>query len=184
VFDPLDLRGRLADLPLPELSVLDMGCGECDSLVSRQVLELPCAHLTSMDAHAPALERLRGKPCAAARHTSVQREMQAARELLQSLRPDVTLLLDALEHLEASEASALLDQVERRTGRRVLIWLPLGPCPQEEYGGNPYQRHRSTWSAQALQARGYVVECFPGFHRHFSPPVDAGWAVWRPAGTA
>lgn len=175
--EPLDLHARLADLPPGDLTVLDLGCGECASAVSRQVLEIPCRHLVSVDVHAPALEILRAKPCAAAEHTVIHQEMEQAGPLIERLAPDVTLFIDSLEHLEMPLAETLLQVVERHTRRRILIWLPLGDCPQGEYGGNPYQRHRSTWTPEVLVARGYQVERLPGFHRHFAPPVDAGWAV-------
>ncbi len=173
------MHGRLAGLTVEELSVLDLGCGECASAVSRQVLEIPCRHLVSVDVHEPALTSLRSKPCTAGAHTLLHVSMQDVGGLVELIRPDVTLFIDSLEHLEMAAAVSLLEMVERYTRQRVVIWLPLGNCPQEEYGGNPFQRHLSTWTTELLTERGYEVERFPGFHLHFEPPVDAGWAVRR-----
>lgn len=90
---------------------------------------------------------------------------------------DVTLLLDVLEHFQLRAAKMLLGHIEMVTRARIIIWLPIGECPQDCMNGNPYQVHKSTWAAEDLLELGFTVDHLPGFHQHFHPPVDAAWAV-------
>ena len=100
---PLDLTGRLADLDIQKMTVLDLGCGRNDGFISSQVLEIPCQALYSMDGYAPYLRELEKKPCAAKKHTLVCLDVRRAFEWLDHAgidSPDVVIMLDVLEHLD------------------------------------------------------------------------------------
>lgn len=168
----VDLYSKFEGLDIESLSVLDLGCGHNDSPVSNQVLALPFDSLTSVDVHRPYLNLLRGKLVAARQHRIVESEIIAYVDGQQRSDCcfDVTLLLDILEHFTYNDAAKLLKGIEVITNKRVVIWIPLGVCTQEEYDSNPYQVHLSTWRRTNLEDLGYTV-VQPSYHR----PV--AWAV-------
>lgn len=66
---------------------------------------------------------------------------------------DLVLLLDSLEHLDADQGFRLLTFLCRHN-KNVLVSLPEGENPQADAFGNEFERHRSTWTADKLQAMG------------------------------
>jgi SAM-dependent methyltransferase len=73
---------------------------------------------------------------------------------------DIVLCLEVLEHLEKEEGKTLLNQLEEIGRRQVIISTPGGVCRQQAYDGNPYQEHKSSWSAAELRYLGYQVRGF------------------------
>jgi hypothetical protein len=88
---------------------------------------------------------------------------------------DVVLLLDVLEHFDEVVARFVLEK-SRQVSDYVVIFLPIGACPQGDLDGNPFQRHASTWQVDDFD--GAHVEHLKNFHLHFNPPVDAAWVVY------
>ncbi len=84
---------------------------------------------------------------------------------------DLALFLDIIEHLEKSDAWALLDKLTRRA-HRVLITTPFGFRAQE-IPGMPYETHRSGWYPWEFKRRFEVhrTGVFPGhLTRHLRLP--------------
>ena len=158
--------------------VANLGAGRCDSPVSKWVLAIPCLKLYSLDLHKPALQDLAGKVFVAQRHIVKMGDVKETLSLLSPDLPDVVLMIDLLEHLTKEDGIALLQKLQS-VAKRILVWLPLGICEQEEYDGNVFQRHLSTWTAEELESLGFEVEVYENFHLHFAPPVDAAWASWN-----
>ena len=61
------------------------------------------------------------------------------REWLPDQQYDVVFCGDVLEHMTVEEAKAMLKKLKYPT--TVIISIPIGPYPQGEYDGNPYERH-------------------------------------------
>ena len=60
---------------------------------------------------------------------------------------DLVILGDVLEHMSKHEAQDLLDRC--RKSKYVIVSIPLGHYPQEEYEGNPYEKHvTDNWSSE------------------------------------
>ncbi|MHA2375567.1 MAG: glycosyltransferase family 9 protein [Candidatus Thorarchaeota archaeon] len=180
--DPLNLKSKFGDLKLEETSVLDLGCGVYGSPLSSQMKTLPLQRLISIDAHKPAIDQLHNaihhSPFATKMHICRNREATAHASFAQEDAYDVVLIMDLLEHVSKEDALELLERCKIIAKKKILIWIPLGDCPQGDIAGNPFQRHQSTWSAKDLEKVGFHVEVFPGFHTQFDPPVDAAWAFW------
>lgn len=172
----MDLRARFDGLEIETLRVLDLGCGYNQNRISRTVLALPFLHLTSVDIHQPCIEALRNRIVVAEEHDIVQDEI--LHYLTEpGLEFDVTLLLDVWEHFAPDDAEKLLVAIEAVTRKRIIIFLPIGHCPQHAYDDNPYQIHEATWGVEGLAKLGFGVELMSGFHKHLHPPGDAAWAV-------
>lgn len=64
---------------------------------------------------------------------------------------DVCFLGDVLEHMTAEEAM-LLHTKCRRLADTVIISIPIGHYPQDEYEGNPYERHvTDNWTDEKVK---------------------------------
>lgn len=69
---------------------------------------------------------------------------------------DVITALDFIEHVTKEDGVKILDKMELM-GRRVILVTPNGFIPQVGTAQNPFQEHRSGWSADDLIKRGYRV---------------------------
>ena len=177
--NPLDLTGRLADYfgRIERMNVLNLGAGRCDTPISEQVLRIQCETLVSIDTHEPALADLKKKPSAAKMNIFVEGDIRSAFDTFKII--DLVIALDVIEHLELEDAKKLIERAKQVARERILIWVPIGDCPQDPYDGNPNQLHRSTWTAEMLAEMGFDVTVYRGMHKHFNPPVDAAWAMWN-----
>ena len=70
---------------------------------------------------------------------------------------DAVVAVDLLEHLERSEGLELLTEMERIARQRTVVFTPNGYVEQGARGANPFQVHRSGWSASDLGSLGYRV---------------------------
>lgn len=77
---------------------------------------------------------------------------------------DTYLLLDVLEHLTKQDAINLIADM-KSSGRQILIFSPLGNCPQDEYDGNKFQKHLSSWEEKELQDLGFNTWVYHDFHQ-------------------
>lgn len=68
---------------------------------------------------------------------------------------DCVLASDLIEHFEKDEGVKLLEAMERIASKRVIVFTPNGFLPQGEYDSNPFQVHKSGWSAGEMKSRGY-----------------------------
>ena len=67
----------------------------------------------------------------------------------------VAIAGDVLEHMTVEEARALLTKL-RKHAEYVIVSIPIGHYPQDEYEGNPYERHvKDDWTdAEVREAFG------------------------------
>lgn len=70
---------------------------------------------------------------------------------------DAITALDFIEHLDKTEGLQLLDRLETLTTSQVIIVTPNGFVPQAAQPDNPFQEHKSGWTTEEFQARGYRV---------------------------
>jgi hypothetical protein len=88
---------------------------------------------------------------------------------------DTVVALDVIEHMERAEGEMFVKQAVVLAKRQVLIFTPLGFCPQSGdawgMGGDYWQEHRSGWTP----------EDFPGWRimwlRDFHPSGHAFYAL-------
>lgn len=70
---------------------------------------------------------------------------------------DVVVANHILEHLTKKDGVRFLNKIEKIAKKRVIIALPIGNLPQDEYDENSYQLHRSAWLPGDFISRGYTV---------------------------
>lgn len=112
-------------------TVLDVGVG---SGTYKELL--PNSELTGIEVFEPYVEKFNLKE-------------KYARLILQDARTvdydslgrfDVAIAGDVLEHMTVEEAKELLSKL-RRIADTVIVSIPIGHYPQDEFEGNPYERH-------------------------------------------
>lgn len=141
------LEGALCDAE----SVLDVGCGSASPV---RLLGRRPPRMVGVDGYAPALET--------SQRAGIHDEYQCfpigeiGRRFANGSF-DAVVLLDVLEHLEKPAGVALLGAVEGIARRKVVVFTPNGFLPQGELDANPFQVHRSGWTAHELRQRGYSV---------------------------
>ncbi len=70
---------------------------------------------------------------------------------------ECVLASDLIEHLTKEDGAKLLEKMEAIASKKIIIFTPNGFLAQPGHDGNPWQEHKSGWSAQEMQALGYQV---------------------------
>lgn len=72
---------------------------------------------------------------------------------------DCIILGDIIEHFPKDEGQALLERLKPLVAPQglLLVITPVGFHQQAAAHGNPYECHRSSWSAQDLEAFGFEL---------------------------
>lgn len=154
--------------------VIDIGAGlEAPYQIA---LQKRAHRLVLLDAHQPYLDANRTQG------PNVERVCAVIPDALGRFRPgefDVAILIDVIEHLDRVEAHRALVEA-KRIARRVVVFTPDGPCPQDKdhylMGADHWQTHRSEWSRDLLDRYEFAtgrMEDFRGLGLH------SLFAVWR-----
>jgi SAM-dependent methyltransferase len=132
-------------------SVLDVGCGN-NSPLGRFRRRVP--YSVGVDIYTPWIDesRARGIHDRYAVLDVLSIEDEFGPEAFEAV-----VACDVLEHLTADDGAELLARMQRVASNRVVVLTPNGHVPQGATWGNPYQVHRSGWSAVELRRRGYAV---------------------------
>ena len=69
----------------------------------------------------------------------------------------VATCIEVIEHLPKDAGKTLLDELER-IASCVIVTTPGIWFEQDDYDGNPLQRHLSLWRTTEFRARGYQVQ--------------------------
>lgn len=137
---------RIADR-MPVRQVLDIGAGagtyhtHFHGLFSK-------ANWTAIEVWAPYIERYQLD------HKYGKIYAQDAREVDYATLParqDIVFAGDVLEHMTKAQAQSLVDSV-LSTHRCMFISIPVVHMPQDEFEGNPYERHvKDDWTDQEVR---------------------------------
>lgn len=131
-------------------SLLDVGCGSGSPIRSFSH-KLFCV---GVDAFAPSIEKSRA--------SKIHNEYHQVDvlDIGNKFKPgsfECVLANDLIEHLTKEEGFRLIEMMENIATKRVLIFTPNGFVAQREYDNNPWQVHKSGWTAEEMKARGYKV---------------------------
>ncbi len=143
-------------------SVLDVGCGP----------DSPVPSTVAIDTHLPALRRARGVRVAA----------RAPFLPFRGRTFDAVVALDVIEHLERRPGELLLEEMERVSRGRLVVFTPNGFLEQGARDGNPFQVHRSGWSAADFVRRGFRIAGINGMRGLRGEEADLRWRprrLWR-----
>lgn len=136
-------------------SVLDLGCGKDSPLQFCHV-----KYSVGVDSFDPYLIESKAKKI----HNDYIKSSLAEC----SFKPgsfDAVLALEVLEHLPKEEGIRLIEKMEKWAGKKIIVSVPNGFVPQEEYDENPFQKHVSSWVPEEFKKRRYQVYGFHGWKK-------------------
>lgn len=135
-------------------TMLDLGCG--DGTLMEFLSKDKKWRITGIDIYKKAIEGAR-------KRNFYYKLIQG--DLLKTLRKDpktkydVIFFSQVIEHVSRSQGEKILDEIENKAKRRIVVGTPRGfmEQPHEFLDGNPHQVHKSGWSIEDFTARGYKV---------------------------
>lgn len=68
----------------------------------------------------------------------------------ETLKADLVIFGDVLEHMTQAEARALLDKA-RDVAANIIVSVPVLHLDQDDVGGNPYERHVEHWTYEQMR---------------------------------
>jgi SAM-dependent methyltransferase len=129
-------------------SVLDLGCGSGSPL--KYVKKT--FYSVGVDTYWPSIEKSRK---AGIHDKYVKEKVLNVRFKEGSF--DCVVALDLIEHLDKKDGHRLIRLMDRIASKKVVIFTPNGFLKQDAVEGNPYQLHKSGWSAEEMKTLGFDV---------------------------
>lgn len=139
-------------------SLLDVGCGN-DSPIKRFSKKL---YSVGVDSFKPAIKESRKKGI---HNEYCNINVLDIGKKFKKRSFECVLASDLIEHLTKKDGFKLINLMERIASKRVIIFMPNGFLPQGVHENNPYQVHRSGWTAEEMRKRGYNVVGINGYKR-------------------
>jgi ubiquinone/menaquinone biosynthesis C-methylase UbiE len=131
-------------------SVLDVGCGK-DSPIqffSKKIYSV------GVDIFNPSLDKSKKSKI---HNKYVKMDVLNIGKRFEDKSFDCVLASDLIEHLEKKDGLKLIKQMEKIAKKKVIIFTPNGFLKQGEYDKNPWQVHKSGWSAKEMKKMGYKI---------------------------
>jgi hypothetical protein len=148
-----------------DAKVLDVGAGLCGKY--QKSVALRASRYVMVDAHSRYLNE---NEVAAEKIVGVA---PGALKQFETGSFDVALAIDFIEHLSVDDAYATLKELARVAHTTALFtpegWYDQHGCDVYHMGGEYWQTHRSGWTAEELEALGFDVEIWGGFHLDYVP---------------
>lgn len=171
-YELLDLAPRLYDLDVKSLRVLNLGAGNGEGIFSQNIQSIPFGLVVNVEIYPDALFQLSQYHFAAKNVDFVNADMCEYARTLGDKSYDVAILIDAIEHVTREQAWTLMKELKRVCTKRLILFLPFGDTPQDGYGGNSFQEHKSTWMPEDFDLPDAQVEVmWKHFHIPSNPPA-------------
>lgn len=100
---------------------------------------------------------------------------------------DAVIAIDVIEHLPKEKGCHLLNMMQLRARKKIVIYTPNGFMEQGENNGNPLQRHLSGWTIRDFKKHGFEVEgalCHSAFKNSIIRAVTAPFIKNKPESAA
>ncbi|PIN75619.1 hypothetical protein COV18_02115 [Candidatus Woesearchaeota archaeon CG10_big_fil_rev_8_21_14_0_10_37_12] len=128
-------------------NVLDFGCGDHSPIRRFKNIQS-----IGIDVHKPTIE------LAKKRKTHKEFILANILEYKSPKKYDCAIALDLIEHINKKDGLRLLGNLEA-SAKKVIIFTPNGYLPQDPkiVANNPWQEHKSGWTAAEFKKKGYAV---------------------------
>lgn len=70
---------------------------------------------------------------------------------------DMVIMTDVIEHFTAAEGKDILRLIKNVAAKSAVVSTPLEWFDQGAVHGNPYEKHKSHWSAMAFDQNGFGI---------------------------
>ncbi len=146
-------------LPLGNETICELGSGKGDNLEWLKE-HRPNAHVYGVEIFEPYIEIAQNRGFDIVRADIID---YLWRSSINNNKVHSYLLLDVLEHIDKDDAINMIFDM-RCSAEQILIFSPLGVCPQDAYDGNKYQQHLSSWTEKELWECGFKTWVHHDFH--------------------
>lgn len=137
-------------------TILDLGCG--DGRLMKIISQGNNWEITGVDIYEGWLKQAREMKVY---KRLIKGDINAICRILikQKKKFDVVFCSQTIEHVTRRNGKELLRLVDRLARKRIVFGTPSGfmKQPDEFLGDNPYQEHKSGWSREDFERRGYKV---------------------------
>ena len=165
----IDLRLRLPRKKIEEMHALNIGIGDGNSGIARQIPFIPFKSLTMIDIHEPYIKNAKARFYDAKKVRFYNADMRE----YPVENYEIVMLFDVLEHLKKEESLKVLSRIKGKT----IVFIPL----ETEYRKNIYdlksQDHLSMWTEEDFIKLGFKTERLVNFHHEDGKTFDALWAI-------
>lgn len=174
----IDLRPRLADLPIEDLHVLNVSIGSGESGLASQLPFFRFRELTHVEIHQPYIDKAKQVIWDAYKVYYINCDITDIDDLVYR-DCDVVFFFDVLEHLTKDDALTVLRRA-MQTRKRIIVFGPLEPKlmnHRHEVDDIESQKHLSLWTEQDFKGLGFTTEILLDFHHEEGKSFPAVWAT-------
>lgn len=161
--------------------VVVLGCHRYESDIARQLLDVECKTLLSVDIFQPHIDYVRGLKFKATTHLAKCCDVRE----VPIREGSIVILTDVLEHIPREYGEKLLLKIEA-SAKKIVIFVPLEPDGFHRRvldKENPADEHLSWWKEGDFKSRGYKTEIITNSNAEMDPVTgdikhwDALWAI-------
>lgn len=145
-----NLRSELEKAILPCSTLLDLGCG-ANSPIKYFSEKFQCI---GIDLYEKSINESKKKKI---HNEYCQMDVLKIEENFKPNSFDCVVALDLIEHLTKEDGNKLIRAMERISKKKVVIFTPNGYHPQGECDVNPWNVHKSGWTVEEMEQKGYRV---------------------------
>jgi predicted TPR repeat methyltransferase len=145
-----NLRSELENAILPCNTLLDLGCG-ANSPIKYFSEKFQCI---GIDLYEKSINESKKKEI---HNEYYQMDVLKIEEHFKPNSFDCVVALDLIEHLTKEDGNKLIKVMESISKKKVVIFTPNGYHPQGEYDVNPWNIHKSGWTVEEMEQKGYRV---------------------------
>jgi len=170
--EDIDLRLKLPMKDITKMRVLNIGVGDCQSGVAKQLRNIKFGYLKMVDVYQPYLDAAAGMDWMAEK---IEFELKDGKASYNWKDYDLVMIFDVLEHIEKEESIRIVNEIQA-AGVKLLVFGPLEEEPRKNVFGVASQDHISFWTEKDFRDLGLMTELLPGFHHEEGKTFPALWA--------
>ncbi len=149
--DDLEKTIRLELGDIPNVRILDVGCGETETSPLRMIAPR-VKYIVGVDLFDPYLEKNREKKVY---NEYIKMNAMDIDKHFEENSFDVVIATDLLEHLSKEDGKLFIEKAKKIAYKKLILFTPNGYINQDEYHGNEYQVHKSGWTTKELKTEGF-----------------------------
>jgi len=176
--DIIDLRLKLPLKDITKMRVLNIGIGDMESGVAKQLVNIKFGHLTMVDVYQPYIDNAKKLDWMA---NEIEFELKDGKAKYNWSDYDLVMIFDVLEHIEKEESIRIVNEIQA-AGVKLLVFGPLEEEARhnvftDEHGETiGHQDHISFWTERDFIELGLKTELLEGFHVEDGNVFPAVWA--------
>lgn len=168
----IDLRLKLPLKDITKMRVLNIGIGDMQSAVAKQLVNIKFGYLKMVDVYQPYIDNAKQLDWLA---NEVEFELKDGKAKYNWNDYDLVMIFDVLEHIEKEESIRIVNEIQA-AGVKLLVFGPLEDEPRNNNFGVESQDHISFWTEQDFIDLGLKTTLLKNFHYEDGVSWDALWA--------